>query len=297
MPDLSDKLTQPGYWDAVHQAEGEEWKRSRPGAAPLPIAPAASSGWKARLKRALGPRRLAALRDYDQYLLWDVILPQYLSGRAGARAVEIGSAPGDFLVRLQQRFGVVPFGIEYSPVGVELNRRVFAESGIDPGNVIAADFFAPELHERYRESFDVVLSRGFIEHFSELTDVIDKHLNLLRPGGLLLVSIPNLRGFNYLLSWLFHREVLAMHNLAIMTKPSFRSLFPISSTQPLLCDYYGTFSFNLYNARPGSLMQLPLALCMKCQPILNALFRTLLRGRGAETPWFSPSLIFVGVKR
>ena len=30
---------------------------------------------------------------------------------------------------------------------------------------------------------------------------------------------------------------------------------------------------------------------------LNALFRGLLKDRGAESAWFSPNLLFVGIKR
>ena len=52
--------------------------------------------------------------------------------------------------------------------------------------------------------FDVVMSRGFIEHFDEPSSVVDRHLDLLKPGGLLVVSIPNLRGVNGLLTRFFH---------------------------------------------------------------------------------------------
>lgn len=290
-------LTERGYWDAVHGAEDKEWRRSHPTRRESATPPRAIGALKSRLKALLGARLVAAFRDYDDYLLWDVVLPEYLGGFAGAKAVEVGSAPGDFLVGLQRRFGLVPYGVEYSPVGVQLNRQVFASNGIDPAHVIHADFLAPELHERYREAFDVVLSRGFIEHFTDARGVIAKHLSLLREGGLLLVTIPNIRGANYLLSWLFHREVLAMHNLEIMARDNFAALFPPETVRPLLCRYYGTFNFHLQNARADSFMRLPLALCAKLQLPLNVLFRLMLKSQGAESPWFSPSLVFVGIKR
>lgn len=277
------RLTEEGYWDGVHAAEDAAWSRT-----PTPAR---------RLKRLLGPRLVASLRAYDNYLLWDVILPRHLEAFRGGRAVEIGSAPGDFVARLAERFGLAPHGIEYSAPGAELNRRLFAARGFDPGHVIEADFFDPALHERYRESFDVVLSRGFIEHFSDVEDVVEKHLGLLRPGGLLMVIIPNLRGVNLALSWLFHREVVAMHNLEIMVRDRFASLFAQTRLERRFCDYYGTFSFYLFNAREGSLMQRPLAACMKAQLPLNALFRAVLGDRGAESPWLSPNLLFLGIKR
>ena len=276
------RLTDDGYWDGVHATEAQAWSGTR---------------LRSRLKARLGPRLRESMRAYEDYLLWDVILPPYLEGRRGQAAVEIGSAPGSFLTQLHERFGLVPYGIEYSPPGAELNRRLFASHGIDPGNVIEADFFDPGLHQRHRERFDVVLSRGFIEHFADPEGAVRKHLDLLRPGGLLMVSVPNLRGLNLALAWLLHREVVAMHNLEIMARPRFAALFPADLVEPLFCGYYGTFSFCLFNVRPGSLMRLPLAAGLKAQVALNALFRGLLKDRGAESAWFSPNLLFVGIKR
>jgi len=278
------RLTEVGYWDGVHAAEDMAWSRTG-----TPV--------KARLKKLLGPRLLASMRAYDDYLLWDVIFPPELGPRAGQRVVEIGSAPGEFVARLHERFGLDPYGIEYSHPGADLNRRLFAAAGLDPAHVIEADFFAPEIQERYRESFDVVLSRGFVEHFSDVDEVVGKHLNLLKPGGLLVVLIPNLRGVNLALSWLFHREVVAMHNLDIMTRERFGSLFSGARVDRVFCDYVGTFNFCLFNARPDSLMRLPLAACMKAQPLLNALFRLLFKDKGVESPWLSPNLLFIGTKR
>jgi 2-polyprenyl-3-methyl-5-hydroxy-6-metoxy-1,4-benzoquinol methylase len=41
-----------------------------------------------------------------------------------------------------------------------------------------------------------LVSWGLIEHFTDTESVISAHVNLLKPGGILIVSIPNLRGFN-----------------------------------------------------------------------------------------------------
>lgn len=281
------KLTERVYWDDVHEHEGADLARAK-----------RKSAWKqftSSLKRALGPRIVDAARNYDDFLLWEVILPKFLAGRAGARAVEIGSAPGEFMVRLRDRFDVVPYGIEYSPVGVALNRETFAAAGIDPAQVIEGDFFAPALHESYRHAFDIVCSRGFIEHFSDPGDVIARHLNLLKPGGLLIVSIPNLRGLNRLLAWGFDRDVLAMHNLSIMTRRRLGEIHALPALEPLWCDYFGTFNLRLFNARPGVGRTL-LGLSSRCQPALNVAFRTAFGAHSLETPWSSPNLMYVGRK-
>ena len=285
----TDELTKRTYWDVVHEAEG----RGR-------IVADQRSPWrrvKDATKRRLGSQRMASIGNYDDFLLWEAILPKYLGGRAGQALVEIGSAPGDFLVRVSRRFGVEPHGVEYSPVGAELNRAAFVEAGLDPSRVIEEDFFAPGLRERYAGAFDVAISRGFIEHFANPTDAIRRHLDLLRVGGLLIISIPNLRGANFLLSWLFDRKVLAMHNLAIMTRERFAQLFASEPVEPLWCAYYGTFNFQLVNARPDAPLRPILVGAWRCQPVLNTIFHTVMGRRPLESGWSSPNLIFVGVKR
>lgn len=289
------RLTEQGYWDAIHLAGRASKPRAqlpqRAGASPV------GRKLKSQIKRVLGKRLLERVRSYEDFLLWDVILPRYLSQREGAKVVEIGSAPGHRLVRLKQRFGLTPYGIDYSRVGVEVNRDVFAEHGIDPDNVIEADFVASELPDQYREAFDVVLSGGFIEHFTDVGVIVQKHLRLLKPGGCLVVMIPNLRGVNFLLTWLCRRDVIPMHNLDIMERENFAALFAAQGLEPLFCGYSGTFNFYMFDTPSDSLMRFPLAVCKKVQWGLNLVFRFVFKDRGAENRWFSPCLIYVGIKR
>ena len=135
--------------------------------------------------------------DYADYLLWENILKRYFSGIKGGKVLEIGSAPGEFLIQLSRRFDLAPYGVEITSHGAELNRSIFKSNNIDPNQVTQADFLSSDFQSKNQCTFDVVLSRGVIEHFTNVAEVIDKHINLLVPGGLLLVSIPHLRGLNY----------------------------------------------------------------------------------------------------
>jgi len=278
------KLTTRDYWDSIYVSKRE-------GASP----PAAGK-FKAAARKLIGVRR-DLLRPYDDFLLWEVILKKHLPAAPGARALEVGSAPGNFLVKMSQAFGCIPFGVEYSESGAALNRQTFADNDIDPSNVIHADFLADDFQKRFANHFDVVVSRGFIEHFTDVRQVVAGHVNVLAPGGCLIISIPNLRGANRLLVWLFHRETLPMHNLGIMRMKGFRALFDNQGMSPSFCGRYGTFSFNLFNTDPRSPKRFLLALCQREQLVLNAAFRLLLGRRGAESGLFSPNLIFIGVKR
>jgi SAM-dependent methyltransferase len=280
------KLSQREYWDVVHKLEDRE------------IEPHSSKeSLKARLKSLLGKNVLNYITSYESYLLWDVIYKHYMPKAKGAKAVEIGSAPGDYLVRLNKTFSFDTYGVEYSDVGVDLNRKNFASNGINPQNVIHADFLSDEFHDNYKEYFDIVISRGFIEHFTDVESLIDKHINLLKKGGYLLISIPNLRGINYYLSWILHKEVIAIHNIEIMEKERFKKLFDESRLEPLFCNYYGTFDFTLYNTKENSSLRYALSVCRKLQLGLNAGFRLLFGSGSVEHRYFSPQLLFIGVKK
>src|SRR5262249_24507945 len=144
------------------------------------------------LKRRLGQRRLNwLLQRHHDALYWNHLLKKHLPDVRGARFLEVGSAPGTTLVKHNQMLGCVPFGVEYSEPGVEANRQVFRAHGLDPNNVILSDFFAEDFQAQYRESFDVVYSAGFIEHFTDVGHVVNNHINLLKRGGYLIVGIPN----------------------------------------------------------------------------------------------------------
>lgn len=235
---------------------------------------------------------------YSDYLLWDVMLKKYLPRTKSARVLEVGSAPGDFLVRLHKKYGFIPYGVEHSEPGVVQNRKLFSLYNIDPDNVIHADFFDDKFHRRFRQYFDIVVSRGFIEHFTDVEGVIDKHLNLLADGGYLIVSIPNLsrRSIYGACSSLSDSERLDMHNLDIMSKQTFSELFDRRGLSALYCDYCGTLRLSLLASSDKFLLRLALSACHRLQVLLNPIFRLVLRDKGFESMRFSPFLLYIGLK-
>ena len=137
---------------------------------------------------------------------------------------EIGCTFGEFLIQLSRRFDLSSYGVEITSLALNLteaylNLIILTQSG-NSGRFLSSDF-----QSKNQCAFDVVLSRGVIEHFTNVVEVIDKHINLLVPGGLLLVSIPHLRGS--IIFWQeCSTETLAIHNLEIMDKkfsPNFLS--------------------------------------------------------------------------
>ena len=282
------RLTDKPYWEGIY---GNEPSDIEP--------PRVESAMKRLLKRMIGERLMDLISPYDEYLLWRKVFPCHLpTSCRGLSVVEIGSAPGDFLVRFARTFGATPYGVEYTHQGAERNRRNFSQSGFDKDNVIEADFFSQEFLDANRGRFDIVISRGFVEHFVDAETVVSRHLALLRPGGLLFVLIPNLRGVYYPWTKLFNPEQLPLHNLDIMKLARFRQLFEKQPVDTLRCGYFGTFSFWLFTA-PSEARWIGrvISFLIVLQRGLNILFRLVFRGKGGESATFSPNLLFVGRKR
>ena len=139
-------------------------------------------------------------------------IDRFAASDAPRSVLEIGGAPGGYLVHFWRRFNYQVCVLDSSAVGVEMTARNFQLLGV-PGRVIHGDLFAPP---EPRRRFDIVYSLGLIEHFADTAAVIAAHLEFVRPGGTLIVGCPNFRGLNLaLLRWL-SPSMLAWHNLEAM---------------------------------------------------------------------------------
>lgn len=144
-------------------------------------------------------------------------LQRALAGVTGS-VFEIGCAPGKWLAFLAENCGLKPAGIEYSPEGMAATRKNLALHGIEDAEILEGDFFTREPEAR----FDAVASYGFIEHFDDPQPVLDRHLDWLKPGGLLVIGVPNFRGIHGTLQKMLDRSIVEKHNLSVMD-PAFFS--------------------------------------------------------------------------
>jgi SAM-dependent methyltransferase len=255
--------------------------------------------WNSKYQSHLGTEKVFVTKKrrfepYSQLLFWR-LCKNYLPKDEGLKFLEIGCAPGQKGIKFHQIFGYQPFGVDYSLAGCELTKKVFTANGGNPNNVFLADFLSDEFQIKYKNYFDIVASFGLIEHFDDSKEVVNKHINLLKRGGYLLITIPNKRGFfNFILSYIFNKEGIKIHNLKIMEKKEFEKLFDESKLTKLYCNYFGVFNFGLFNVKEGSLKRHLLFLCIAFQIILNFLFRILFKRKSIESRFFSPYLIYIG---
>jgi 2-polyprenyl-3-methyl-5-hydroxy-6-metoxy-1,4-benzoquinol methylase len=103
--------------------------------------------------------------------------------RRGDRVLEVGSGRGDFAARLHAR------GI--SVTGLELNERAAREALARGLPVRCARL--EEVEEA--GTFDAVCSFQVLEHVSNPADFLAHCLRLLRPGGRLILGVPDCGGF------------------------------------------------------------------------------------------------------
>lgn len=240
-------------------------------------------------------RKHFVVENYASHSFWNVICPRYLP-KGPARILEVGCAPGRKLVKFAKTFGYDPYGIDFSESGVEATKDLFISEGLDPEHVICADFFDEKLLDKYKGYFDVVISLGFVEHFTEVEEVVSRHIQLLREGGVLLISIPNLKGINFVLTYLINRNALKLHNLDLMDSKAFLSLFQHPEIEKMFCGYYGKFYYGVCvsDTKVGSKLA---KIYGRVQQLVDyCLMKWVPAGR-MENMTSSPYLLYIGKRR
>lgn len=168
------------------------------------------------------------------------VIYQWITGHVDMtpirNCIEIGCFPGRYLSIFGQR-GVELNGIDFIPSVTKL-AALFEAKGYKTGSFHCMDF----VEATFAGSFDCVYSLGFIEHFGDWEHVFRKHLPLLRPGGLVIIEVPNFRGWMQRLPRrLFDRENVRRHNLDAMNLRRWREILKDEDFEILREDYIGGY--------------------------------------------------------
>jgi SAM-dependent methyltransferase len=170
------------------------------------------------------------------------VLDAYLPEDHSAAVAEIGGAPGAYLAYLAKTHGFRVASIDYSDVGCAKTVENFRQLGID-GEVYKADLFddATPL-----PAFDAVFSLGLIEHFPDFSSVVERHVRLVRPGGRLVIGVPNLRGLH---GWFLRRlapSLYATHEIAAMNLDAWTEFEKALQLEVLFKGYVGGFEPRIF---------------------------------------------------
>lgn len=161
----------------------------------------------------------------------------------GMRVLEIGCAPGKQLGYIGLKLGASVSGIDYSEKGIDLSRRLFNKLNLK------CDLRCENIFETTftHNSFDVVYSLGVAEHFENPSNIIKRHIELVRPGGLALISIPHYGGIYGRLQKYFDSENLGIHNLEIMNSVALKKFVPVELSREIEVFPFGRISPWLVN--------------------------------------------------
>ncbi len=125
--------------------------------------------------------RSAQIRNY---------ISKHIGDLRGLKAIEVGSGPGIYSF-IFARLGAEVTLLDYSNHALNISRKLFEENSLTAKFLLEdALKLNPDLHGQY----DVAMSFGTVEHFKypERFQMIEAHLKLVRSGGVIVVSTPNL---------------------------------------------------------------------------------------------------------
>ena len=166
--------------------------------------------------------------------------------KKGDRVIEIGCGYGEFLEYLRCEKQIDACGIELNS-----NAAVKAQQLGRPVKLMTLD----EVAKLQSETFDVVCSFQVLEHIPDVNKFIDSCIDLLKPGGRLIICVPNSDGFikfadNDLLNQ-------PPHHLSLWSRSVFEKLpqyFPLELirilTEPLALYHLDWFSNVQLNRLP-----------------------------------------------
>jgi len=91
------------------------------------------------------------------------------------------------------------------------------------------------------KKYDLVLSGGFAEHFDDHELVVRKHAEWAKPGGLVVIIVPNLTHIHKLLCGWFAPDVLRVHRFPLMHRDIMYETLEKAGLCVLHCEYHTTF--------------------------------------------------------
>ena len=127
--------------------------------------------------------------------------------------IEIGAGDSAILIDIAKRYRLKNvWGLDILPEAVSELRKKAEQTGV-PLQTVCADLFSPP--KSLLKRFDVVYSLGVVEHFDDLAGAVRAVGRFVRPGGLILTLIPNLKdSLLYApLMRIFNEEVYRAHFL------------------------------------------------------------------------------------
>jgi 2-polyprenyl-3-methyl-5-hydroxy-6-metoxy-1,4-benzoquinol methylase len=160
----------------------------------------------------------------------------------GKILIEAGCARSGVLPHFAKKLGLRLAGIDYSPNGCQQTRMMLEREEVQ-GEIYCCDVFSPP--DNLVEQFDVLVSFGLIEHFSDTTTIVTALSRLVRPGGLIFTNVPNMYGVTGFVQRMMDRKIYDIH--VPLSVEAVRNAHLQSDLNVLACDYFLSTNFGVVN--------------------------------------------------
>ncbi len=164
-------------------------------------------------------------------------------------AIELGGFPGYYAVFLKKYLKLDVTLLDYF-VHEPITHQLLQTNDLakDDIHIIETDLFnyTPE------KQYDLVLSCGLIEHFNDTADIINRHIQFLKPGGTLFITLPNFKALNGWFQKSFDKENYDKHNIDCMDPALLKSIVEKAGLKVNQARYFGRFSIWLENEKEKS---------------------------------------------
>jgi SAM-dependent methyltransferase len=182
----------------------------------------------------------------DSYCYHDFIKRAVEKLPPNGTCIELGGFPGKFSIFFKKYCELNPTLLDFHFEETIL-KDLIEFNGLQYEDIkrIQADIFTHVPVELY----DMVCSFGLIEHFTDLKEVMNMHVKYMKPGAVLLISLPNFRGINGLLQKYFDPANLAIHNLEIMSPVLLKNSLADIGLMEIEVSYYPSTQIWLENLK------------------------------------------------
>jgi 2-polyprenyl-3-methyl-5-hydroxy-6-metoxy-1,4-benzoquinol methylase len=191
-----------------------------------------TSFWSAHWSDATVSRNPLGYEDR----VWRQVYGQiFKDAPAGARCLEVGCGNSQHLVAIAG-YGLQVAGIDFTENGCRLAKEWLTKAGVQ-GEIYQRDLF--DANEDLAGQFDFVVSFGLVEHFDDPSEPLRAMRRLLRPGGHILTTTPNVdpHSLTVRVRRIIGPKILAAHKL--MSLDEVKGFHERSGFQTLTCHLQG----------------------------------------------------------
>jgi SAM-dependent methyltransferase len=192
-----------------------------------------------RVRKTDKDQIVAICSYYDP--IWDEFIKN--CNRKPNSILEIGAYPGRYISYIASKYDLKPTALDFN-TNTKVISDAFELMSIKNYNIIETDLFDFDLTNA--DKYDLVYSLGFIEHFENIEEVLQRHCDLIVSDGSILVMVPNKLYFRKWFDYIFDYDNFKIHNLKAMKFEVFHDFAKKNSLEITFFKYYGVFAYNVH---------------------------------------------------